>query len=433
MAGLSGRFRENIVLYGALLANVGIAIAKFVAAAISGSSSMLTEGAGGRSAPQIAQAVESLGASLSASAGLESTSVRLSALSDKIAPAMAIMADVVRRPTFAPEELERQRAQALDGLSVAYQDPGQLSAMAAGPVVFAGTPFGHVADGTPASLPRLTPERLKALHAAHFRPDNAILVLTGDVTPEAGFALAREAFGDWTAPAGPALAQPEITPAAERQVVVIDLPGTGQAAVRVAKPAIARRDAAYYPALVANAVLGTGYSSRLNQEIRIKRGLSYGAGSSISARRTTGAFQAQAQTKNESAPEVLGLIAAEMRRLGEAPVAAEELKARKSVLIGGFGRALGTAGGLGGLLGELAFQDVPLAEIGVYTDRVEAVDAEAVRRFAAEALAPETASVIIAGDAALFIEALAAAEPDLRRLPAEDLDLDSPNLGRNPE
>ena len=403
------------------------------AGAMSMTAAMLTEGAGGRSAPQIAQAVESLGASLSASAGLESTSVRLSALSDKIAPAMAIMADVVRRPTFAPEELERQRAQALDGLSVAYQDPGQLSAMAAGPVVFAGTPFGHVADGTPASLPRLTPERLKALHAAHFRPDNAILVLTGDVTPEAGFALARQAFGDWTAPAAPAPAQPVITPAAERQVVVIDLPGTGQAAVRVAKPAIARRDAAYYPALVANAVLGTGYSSRLNQEIRIKRGLSYGAGSSISARRTTGAFQAQAQTKNESAPEVLDLIAAEMRRLGEAPVAAEELKARKSVLIGGFGRALGTAGGLGGLLGELAFQDVPLAEIGVYTDRVEAVDAEAVRRFAAEALAPETASVIIAGDAELFIESLKTREPNLRRIPAEDIDLDSPNLGRNPE
>ena len=403
------------------------------AGAMSMTAGMLTEGAGERTAPQIAQAVESLGATLSSGAGLESSSVSLTALSDKIAQALEIMADVVRRPTFAPEELERQRAQALDGLSVALQSPGQVAAMAAGPVVFAGTPFGQVADGTPASLPRLTPERLAQLHAAHYRPDNAILVLTGDVTPQAGFALAKAAFGDWVNPAGPAPVQPPVTPQAPRQVVAIDLPGVGQAAVRLARPALPRKDEAYYPALVANAVLGVGYSSRLNQEIRIKRGLSYGASSALSARRTTGAFQAQAQTKNESAPEVLDLIAAEMRRLGEAPVGQDELKARKSVLIGSFGRTLGTAGGLGGLLGELALQDVPLTEIGVYTDKVEAVDAEAVRRFARAVLAPEGASVIIAGDVSLFGDELAAREPALRVIPVGELDLDAPGLGLNPQ
>lgn len=403
------------------------------AGAMSMTATMLTEGAAGRSAPEIAQAVESLGATLSSGAGLESSSVNVTALSDKITPALAIMADVVRQPTFAAEELERQRAQALDGLSVAYQDPGQLSAMATGPVIFAGTPFGHVADGTPGSLPKLTPETLKSLHATYYRPDNAILVLTGDISPEAGFALAREAFGDWKAPAGVLPAQPVIAPQSPRQVIAIDLPGTGQAAVRIAKPAIARSSEAYYPALVANAVLGTGYSSRLNQEIRIKRGLSYGAGSSLSARRTTGAFQAQAQTKNESAPEVLDLIAAEMRRLGETLVAPDELKARKSVLIGGFGRTLGTAGGLGGLLGDLALQDVPLSEIKVFTDKVEAVDPAAVRQFAQTVLSPESASVIVAGDVSLFREGLETREGDLRVIPAEALDLDSASLILNQE
>ncbi len=401
---------------------------KGLAGAMSMTAGMLTEGTETRTAPEIAQQVEALGATLSSAAGAESSSVGLTVMTDKLAPAFAILSDVVRNPAFAAEELERQTAQALDGLSVAYGDPGQLAAMTAGPLIFAGTPFGHAADGTPASLLRLTPETLRRLHGTYVRPDNAILVLTGDVTPEAGFALARQAFGDWAAPASPLPTPPEVSPTAARQMLVIDLPGAGQAAVRLAKPTIARSDDAYYPAIVANSVLGGGYSARLNQEIRIKRGLSYGAGSSLAARRATGAFQAQAQTKNESAPEVVDLIAAEMTKLAAEPVSTEELKARKSVLIGGFGRALGTAGGLGGVLGDLAVQDVPLTEIGAYTAKVEAVSADQVNAFARQSLSPADAAVIVAGDASLFEAGLRQRAPDLRIIAAEDLDLDSETL-----
>jgi zinc protease len=136
--------------------------------------------------------------------------------------------------------------------------------------------------------------------------------------------------------------------------VVVDLPGTGQAAVVVTKPAI--------PAPI-RATIGPGrqrragrrlFSSRLNQEIRIKRGLSYGAGSSLTPRAAIGGFSARVQTKNESAGEVVGLIKAELTRLGAEPAAAAELAARKSVLVGNFGRDLGTSGGLADILGNLA-------------------------------------------------------------------------------
>jgi zinc protease len=196
----------------------------------------------------------------------------------------------------------------------------------------------------------------------------------------------------------------------------------------VVKPSIARTDPAYYPGIVANTVLGGGYSARLNQEIRIKRGLSYGAGSSLSPRRTTGAFSARAQTKNESAPEVLDLIRGEMRRLGDTPAGAEELKARKSVLVGDFGRELATANGLAGVLGALALYDIPLGEVSLYTGKVEAVTAEQVRAFARERLDPGDASVIVAGDAKAFVEPLRARAPGLELIPAADLDLDSPTL-----
>ncbi|HYD45016.1 MAG TPA: insulinase family protein, partial [Phenylobacterium sp.] len=221
---------------------------------------------------------------------------------------------------------------------------------------------------------------------------------------------------------------PAARPTGGVRAVAIDIPGTGQAAVSVVGPAIARSDAAYYPAIVANNVLGGGYSARLNQEIRIKRGLSYGARAFLDTQRTSGTFRAVAQTKNESAPEVLDLIRAEMARLGAEPAAPAELKARQSVLIGAYGRALGTAGGLAGILGELALYGVDLGEVALYTRKVQDVDAAEVQAYARSALDPKAASVLIAGDAKVFTAGVKTRAPNLEVIPAAELDLTRPTL-----
>ncbi|WP_374574941.1 M16 family metallopeptidase [Phenylobacterium sp.] len=399
-----------------------------LAGAASMTAGMLTEGTTTRSAQEIAKQTEALGASLDADAGLESSQVSLNVMPDKLDTAMAILGDVARNPAFAEDELERQRQLALDSLSVSYKSPGSLAGFAAAPVVFAGTPFGHVADGTPASIEKLTPKDLAAIHSAYYRPDNAILVLTGDISPDEGFAIAEKTFGDWASPKTPAPAQPTVTPKAAPRDLVIDLPGSGQAAVTVVAPGIARNAPDYYPGIVANTVLGGGYSARLNEEIRIKRGLSYGAGSSLATRRTTGAFLASAQTKNESAPQVLQLIRQEMTSLAAAPAGADELEARKSVLIGGFGRQLATSGGLAGILGNLALYDIPLDEVGRYTAKVEAVSAGQVQAFAKTTMDPAKASAIVVGDSKAFVDGLKTEAPDLEVIPADQLDLDSPTL-----
>jgi len=389
---------------------------------------MLSEGTKTRSAQQIASQTESLGASLASGGGLESSSVTLNVMPDKLKDAMAIMADVARNPAFAAEELDRQREQALDGLRVAYQQPGSVAGFAAAPVIFGGTPFGHVPQGTPESLQRLKPADLATLHAAWFRPDNAVLVLTGDISAEAGFALAEQAFGDWKKPAAPLAPAPAISPQGKVRAVAIDIPGTGQASVNVMKPAIARSDPDYYPGIVAATVLGGGYSARLNQEIRIKRGLSYGARASLSTARTTGSFRASAQTKNESATEVLDLINAELLKLAAAPAGPDELKARKSVLVGDYGRELATSGGLADILGNLALYGVSLDEVGRYTGKVEAVEAGQVQAFARRVFDPAQASVVVAGDAKTFSPALKAKLPSLEVIPSDQLDLESPTL-----
>ncbi|HEY3695442.1 pitrilysin family protein [Phenylobacterium sp.] len=389
---------------------------------------MLTEGTKTRTAQQIARQVEALGATLDASADLESSSVTLNVMPDKLPAAVALMADVARNPAFASDELDRQRQLALDGLQVSMREPGSVAGFVSAPVLYAGTPFGHTPTGTPTSLARIDSSDLAQIHAGYFRPDNAVLVLTGDITADQGFALAQQAFGDWKNPASAPPQPPEIAPKAPPRAVAIDIPGSGQAAVTVVRTATPRSDPAYYPGLVANSVLGGGYSARLNAEIRVKRGLSYGAASSLTARRTTGAFTARAQTKNESAPEVLDLIRAEMARLAREPAGPEELKARKSVLVGGYGRQFATTGGLAGILGDLALYGVPLDEVGRYTGKVEAVSAADVQAYAARVLTPDAASVIVVGDAKAFAAPLKARVPSLEVIPIDDLDLDAPSL-----
>ena len=390
--------------------------------------SLLNKGAAGRSAADIARAVEALGGTLSADAGWDGSTVTLDVLSGKLDPAMAILADVVRRPTLSDDELERLRQQSIDELSVNLQDPGELGRYATAVAVFGGGPYGHVLSGTPQSLKRITSADVRALHGAYYRPDNAVLVLAGDITPEAGFALAGKAFGDWKAPANP-LPAPALTASRTApRAIAIDLPGSGQASVTVAMPGIRRSDPRFYSGVVANAVLGGGYSARLGEEIRVKRGLSYGAGSALDARREVGPFVARAQTKNESAAQVVGLMLDELQKLSAAPAGSGELTARTASLIGNYGRDLETTQGLAQQLGNYAIQGVPLSEIGRYDDSVRAVSPEAAEAFAKAVLDPSQAVVVVVGDAKLFGEALKARLPNLEVIPADKLDLDSPTL-----
>lgn len=391
---------------------------------------LLTEGTATRSATQVARETEALGANLEAGSGWEAASLTLSVTQNNAAPAMAIMADVAENPAFATAELDRVRAETLDSLSVAYQRPGSLAGFATAPVLYAGSAYGHVAGGTPGSLPKIKRTDLAKTHAAYWRPDNAVLVLTGNLTPEAGFALAEKAFGGWKKPATPPPPPPAAPTGYQPRNVVIDLPGTGQAAVVLAKPAITRTDPNYYQGLVANTVLGVGFSSRLNQEIRIKRGLSYGAGSSLTPQGRFGGFSARVQTKNPSAAEVVSLTRAELTRLASEPAAANELTARKSVLVGGFGRDLGTSEGLANILGNLAVYGVPLTEIQTYAAKVEAVTPDQVQAFAKAQLDPAQMSVIVAGDAKAMGEELTKVAPNATVIPAAKLDLDSPTLGK---
>ncbi|HEX9983889.1 MAG TPA: pitrilysin family protein [Thermoanaerobaculia bacterium] len=394
-------------------------------------SSVLTTGTKTRTAEQIARGIEALGATLDASAGWDNSTIDVSVLSSNFTNAMTFVADVARNPTFAKDEFDRERAQAIDAVQVSLQEPRPLAGLVASRVLFGSSPYAHAVSGTPVSLDRIKREELSKFHSSYYRPDNAVWIVGGDVKADAVFELAQKLFGSWPRGTAPKAATEaaETQAAAGPRVVVIDMPEAGQAAVIVNRRGIRRSDPLLYQALVTNSVLGGGYSARLNQEIRIKRGLSYGAGSSFDPRREVGPFMATTQTKNESAAEVVGIIADEMKRLSQSDVPEAELTPRKAVLIGGFAQSLETSEGIVDRVSTLALHGMPLTDINKYISSVQAVSAEDVRKFASANFGSD-ANVVIVGNASQFVTPLRARFQNVEVIPRDELDLDSPTLRR---
>jgi zinc protease len=388
---------------------------------------LLTKGTQTQDATQIAQQIESLGGSLDSGARWDASFATVGVMSSKIPQAMEILADVVRRATFKSEEVERLRQQYLDNVTLALGDPGSIARFVAARVVFGDSPYGHPVSGTAESLTRITAADISKMHSRYYRPDNAILVLGGDINGKDGIALATKYFGDWQKPTTP---MPTLSASAANatsktgRIVVIDKPDAGQAAVYLARTGINRKDTDYFRGIVTNSVL-SGYSGRLNQEIRIKRGLSYGAGSVLDTRRDVGPFVASAQTKNESGAAVADLLLGEIGRLSSSPPADVELTPRKAVLIGNFSRNLETVNGLVGQVGSLALFGLGLDEINRYINNVQSVTTADIQKFAGTRLDAKTSNIIIVGNAKAFLPELQKKFPNVEVIPVGELDLNT--------
>ena len=399
--------------------------------------SLLTKGTKTRSATQIAEEIEFLGGSIGAGAGWDSSNVSVRVTNDKTDKALAVLADVVMNPTFQQEEIDRYREQLLDGLSVQMKQPGSIANNVANKLVFSSLGYSHPLNGTPESVQRIKQADLVGFHKTHFAANNAVLVFTGDILPSQAFLLAGKYFGKLPKSANKpksssdASADPPPVPGAKvQQIVVVDLPNSGQAAVQYVQESINRNSENYYKANVLNSILGGGYSSRLNQEVRIKRGLSYGAGSSFGMRRDGGIFRMSTQTKNESAAEVAELFVQELNKISTVDIAETELTPRKSVLTGDFGRGVATTDGLAGTIGSLAVYNLPLADINSYIQNTNNVTGGEVKSFAKNELVSTLGRIVIVGDAKIFMDDLKKRfdKTPIRVIQADKLDLESSNL-----
>lgn len=390
---------------------------------------LANRGTASRSAIGIAAQLESLGASMEASARSDGTVFSLSAPSANLAAAGAVLADVIRHPAFPADEVARERDRAIEGLRSAYSDPAALASMALRPALYGDAPYGNVTAGTPQSLAAMTEGELAAHAAAWWQPAAAQVVVTGGIAPAEAFALVDRLFGDWSVATAPPLAPDH--PAGDPQpvrTIVIDMPEAGQAAVYLVGRGPERGDAAYYPADLANAVLGGGSNGRLFEEVRNRRSLSYGAYSQLGSLRDDPLLTASAQTANETVDEVVAVMLGEFARLGTEPLGEDLLARRRLFLAGGRSRALESSAGYGTIMLDLVGLGVDPAEAGQYAARLDAVSGDAATAAARAYFDPARITLVIVGNASAFIDDLRAIRPDVEVIPMAELDLSRASL-----
>jgi len=362
---------------------------------------MLDEGAGQRSALEIADTLDYLGAQLTTDSSWDAASVDLQVPVARLPDALPVMVDAIMRPTFPEDELDRLRKERLASLIEAEDDPEQLIRFAFSRLLY-GTKhlYGTSMLGTAAALQSVTTADLRGYHARHYRLlKSSVLVVAGDVTADGVMPLISKAFG--TGLPGdnssglliPTGAQPDT-----RRVYLIDKPGAAQSQIRVGWIGVPRSTPDFFAIRVLNTILGGAFTSRLNNNLREVHGYAYGASSAFDMRRNSaGPFFAAAGVQTDKTAEALKEFFNELTRIHE-PVSPEELEKARNYLALQLPREFETTRDVAASLAQLHVYNLPADYYATYADRVRAVAAADVKRAADKYIQPDKFAVVIVGD-----------------------------------
>jgi zinc protease len=367
---------------------------------------MLTEGTRTRSATQLSDEIGFLGASVRAGAAPDSASVSGATLSKHLARYLELFADVTMNPAFPAPDFKRVQNQRLVTLLQQRDQPQAIASRNFIPVFWGHHPYGHYLLGDEASLRAMAPRDLAAFHARYFRPENAELVVVGDVSEAQLRPLLEKTLGAWRSGPRPT-PLPAEQPAAPRRVVVLEKPGAPQSYLLLGMPGLQRASPDYVAASVAFQVLGGGSSSRLFRNLREDKGYTYGIYAMGEARRLAGVSVVAGSVKADVTGAALSDLVKEIRTLRDQPVPPKELRDAEDALVLSLPAEFSSVGGIAGRVAELAVQGLPDDYWNRYADEVKAVDAAAVQRAARKYLDPARMTLVVVGDPAVVRAQLA--------------------------
>ena len=387
-------------------------LANFVAA-------MLDEGTATRNALQIADEVAGLGANLGTASTMDATTVSARSLSKNFGATLGLVADVVLRPSFPAEEIERQRAQRLGAIVQQRDNPAQVAAQVQAAALY-GTqhPYGYTETGTEASVTAMTREDMLAFWRQNFVPNNAALVVAGDLSMAELRTLAENAFGGWErgAPATPALGAPSTTPA---RIVIVDKPGSPQTQLRVVSIGAPRSSPDFRPLQVMNMALGGLFSSRINMNLREQHGYSYGTYSQFTFRKSAGPFAVAGGVRTDATAASVTEIFKEIAGMTGQLMTNDELQKAKDSLANSLPGAFESSANAVNNFSNVFIYDLGLDYYTRYAQQVNAVTAEQALDVAKRYLVPTRMVVIAVGDKS-------AIEADLQRLNLGTIELRDP-------
>lgn len=371
---------------------------------------LLDEGAGSRSSLEFADAVEFLGAELTTSSSFDYSAVRLSVPVRNLAAALALQADVVLRPTFPANELDRLRKERLSALVQAQDDPAAIISYAFPRVVFGSTHrFGTPAAGLAPALEAITVDEARAFYKEHYVSGNATIVVTGDVTLAAVKAELDKAFAGWPASGSRATsaALPTAPQLTRREVVLVDKPGSAQSQIRIGWVGVPRSTPDFASLEVLNTILGGSFGSRLNQNLRERNGFTYGAASVFDMRTSAGPFFATAGVQTDKTADALREFFVELEGIVK-PIPAEEVEKAKNYVALGFPGEFETTRNLAQKLEELVVYNLPENTHQSFVGEIMKVTPADIQKVAARYIQPDKMAVVIVGDRSAIESGVAA-------------------------
>jgi len=397
--------------------------------------SLLTQGTEKRTAQQIAEAIDFVGGTLSATTSEDLTIINASVVNKDFDLAMDLLSDVTLHAKFQPEEIERQRQQLLSNLRISYDDADYLATAVFQRVVYGTHPYGLPGEGTPGSVQAIKRDDLVQFRDNYFSPGTALLAFSGDITPDAAFAAAEKYFGAWQARQVSAPAHPAPPNETGIHVYAVNKPDAVQTQIRIGKPGIRRNDPDYIPLYVSNRIFGGSYNSRLNTEVRIKKGLTYGANTVWDVRREAGSILASTFTRTEATVDATKLVVDQMKGMASGNLKPEELNFARDYLVGVYPIQTETPEQVAGRVLTVAMYGLPADYNDTYPSRIAAVTLAQANAQAVKYFQPSGLDIVLAGNVAQFREALKKQFPDAtyEEIPAAEIDLLLPALHRQPE
>lgn len=358
---------------------------------------MLSRGSARYDYQHFNETIEAVGASLYFSSESDAANVGITCLSEDFPTLVSVMADALRNPSVPQPLFDLVRGQKLVRLQEREQDTSAMAALRFYETVFGGHALGKPVSGYVESVRTITRGDVAAFHARHYTPQGAIFAVSGDITPQAAVDLLGGALGDWhTSPAVRAL--PAVAPLAQTTRVHVPMAGKVQSDVLLGVQAVARNHPDFYAVRLANTILGVfGMMGRLGEAVREQQGLAYYAYSSLDAGRAAGVWLAGAGVNPANLERAVAGMLAEMEKMAQAPVTAEELADSKAYLTGVMPLTLETNDGLASTLLNMEWNELGLDFLARYPDIINAITIDDVQRVAQSYLRPEALAVVTAG------------------------------------
>lgn len=382
---------------------------------------MLTEGTANYSSRELAEKVERLGASLSASSSEDFTIISASALSIYSSEILELLAEIVFRPAFPESELDLYKRNAIENLKFQRSQPNFLANEQTARILYGDHPYSIISP-TPEHVEKFSREHLIQIHAERLAPNKAVLVAVGDVEESDLLPAVKDLFAAWQPREDDANSFPDPPERSARTLTIVDRPGSAQSNIVLANLALERRNPDFFAATVMNQILGAGASSRVFMNLREEKGYTYGAYTRLDAKRTAGDFEATAEVRTSVTGDSLREFFYELERIRNERVSDDELRDAKNFLTGVFPIRAETQEGLTNLLVSQQLYELPDDYLQTYRENIESVTADDVLLAAQKYVHPDVVSIVIVGDAS---EVLAQA-----RTYAENIEIYDTNRNR---